>query len=156
MAVISGEELMHSFRYCFNLMRRRYHQTVHGKVGTRHGQGKILSILRREDGIGQKELAERLQIRAASLSELLDKMQKSGWIQRRVNEKDRRKINIFLTEDGLGISQQMIEARRDMVNTVFGVLNTQEQEQLEMLLSKLISELEKPSEEELSGEKPVI
>ena len=129
---------------------------MHGKVGTRHGQGKILSILRREDGIGQKELAERLQIRAASLSELLDKMQKSGWIQRRVNEKDRRKINIFLTEDGLGISQQMIEARRDMVNTVFGVLNTQEQEQLEMLLSKLISELEKPSEEELSGEKPVI
>lgn len=129
---------------------------MHGKVGTRHGQGKILSILRREDGIGQKELAERLQIRAASLSELLDKMQKSGWIQRRVNEKDRRKINIFLTEDGLGISQQMIEARRDMVNTVFGVLNAQEQEQLEILLSKLISELEKPSEEELSGEKPVI
>ena len=120
MADISGEELMHSFRYCFNLMRRRYHQTVHGKVGTRHGQGKILSILRR------------------------------------VNEKDRRKINIFLTEDGLGISQQMIEARRDMVNTVFGVLNTQEQEQLEILLSKLISELEKPSEEELLGEKPVI
>ena len=137
-------------------MRGRYQQTGHGKVGTRHGQGKILSILRREDGIGQKELAERLQIRAASLSELLDKMQKSGWIQRRVNEKDRRKINIFLTEDGLGISQQMIEARRDMVNTVFGVLNAQEQEQLEMLLSKLISELEKPSEEELSGEKPVI
>ena len=129
---------------------------MHGKVGTRHGQGKILSILRREDGIGQKELAERLQIRAASLSELLDKMQKSGWIQRRVNEKDRRKINIFLTEDGLGISQQMIEARRDMVNTVFGVLNAQEQEQLEILLSKLISELEKPSEEELLGEKPVI
>ena len=90
------------------------------------------------------------------LSELLDKMQKSGWIQRRVNEKDRRKINIFLTEDGLGISQQMIEARRDMVNTVFGVLNAQEQEQLEILLSKLISELEKPSEEELLGEKPVI
>ena len=50
----------------------------------------------------------------------------------------------------------MIEARRDMVNTVFGVLNAQEQEQLEILLSKLISELEKPSEEELSGEKPVI
>ena len=153
MADISGEELMHSFRYCFNLMRRRYHQTVHGKVGTRHGQGKILSILRREDGIpGGCDLRSR----SASLSELLDKMQKSGWIQRRVNEKDRRKINIFLTEDGLGISQQMIEARRDMVNTVFGVLNAQEQEQLEILLSKLISELEKPSEEELSGEKPVI
>ena len=100
MADVSGEELMHLFRYCFNLMRRRYHQTVHGKVGTRQGQGKILSILRRENGIGQKELAERLQIRPASLSELLDKMQKSGWIQRQVNERDRRKINVFLTDSG--------------------------------------------------------
>ena len=140
MTEISGEELMHLFRYCFNLMRRRYHQTVHGKVGTRQGQGKILSVLRREDGIGQKELAEQLQIRPASLSELLDKMQK-----------DRRKINIFLTEDGKGISQQMIEARRDMASTVFGVLNEDEQEQLEMLLSKLISELEKNQGEEFSG-----
>ncbi len=77
-----------------------------------------------EDGIGQKSWPNGCKY-AASLSELLDKMQKSGWIQRRVNEKDRRKINIFLTEDGLGISQQMIEARRDMVNTVFGVLNAQ-------------------------------
>ena len=40
----------------------------------------------------------------------------------------------------------MIEARRDMASTVFGVLNEEEQEQLEMLLSKLISELEKTRE----------
>ena len=45
----------------------------------------------------------------------------------------------------------MIEARRDMASTVFGVLNEDEQEQLEMLLSKLISELEKNQGEEFSG-----
>ena len=54
-------------------------------------------------------------------------------------------------EEGKGISQQMIEARRDMASTVFGVLNEEEQEQLEMLLSKLISELEKNQGEEFSG-----
>lgn len=150
MTDVSGEELMHLFRYCFNLMRRRYHQTVHGKVGTRQGQGKILSILRRENGIGQKELAERLQIRPASLSELLDKMQKSGWIQRQVNERDRRKINVFLTDSGQIVSEQMMEARRDMANGVFGVLNQEEQTQLETLLSKLISELEDSGKDEMS------
>ena len=150
MADVSGEELMHLFRYCFNLMRRRYHQTVHGKVGTRQGQGKILSILRRENGIGQKELAERLQIRPASLSELLDKMQKSGWIQRQVNERDRRKINVFLTDSGQIVSEQMMEALRDMANGVFGVLNQEEQTQLETLLSKLISELEDSGKDEMS------
>ena len=114
------------------------------------GQYRCLLLLENSGPINQKGLADALQIRPASLSELLDKMQKSGWIQRRVNEKDRRKINIFLTEDGKGISQQMIEARRDMASTVFGVLNEEEQEQLEMLLSKLISELEKNQGEEFS------
>ena len=56
MADISGMDLMYQFHNTFNLMRRCYHQSVHDKVGTRHGQGKILSILSREDGIGQKEL----------------------------------------------------------------------------------------------------
>ena len=37
-----------------------------------------------------------------------------------------------------------------MASTVFGVLNEEEQEQLEMLLSKLISELEKNQGEEFS------
>lgn len=41
MTEVSGEELMHLFRYCFNLMRRRYHQTVHGKVGTGRDRGKF-------------------------------------------------------------------------------------------------------------------
>ncbi|MBQ7081925.1 MAG: winged helix-turn-helix transcriptional regulator, partial [Oscillospiraceae bacterium] len=75
MADISGIDLMHQFHHTFNLMHRQYHQIANDKVGIRHGQGKILMILTREDGIGQKELAERLQIRAATLSELLDKMQ---------------------------------------------------------------------------------
>ncbi|MDD3193605.1 MAG: MarR family transcriptional regulator [Oscillospiraceae bacterium] len=149
MEEISNEALMHLLRHCFNLMRRRYHQTVHGKVGTQHGQGKILSVLRREDGIGQKELAEELQIRPASLSELLDKMQKSGWVQRRVNEKDRRKINVYLTVAGRDISQQMIEARRETADGIFGVLTAAEQVQLEKLLSKLAVELENPCSEEV-------
>ncbi len=142
----SCEELMHIFRYCFNLMRRQYHQNVHGKVGTQHGQGKILSILRREEGIAQKDLAERLQIRPASLSESLDKMQKNGWIERRTNGEDRRRSNIYLTPEGQEVSLQMIEARRDMANSVFGILNKQEQAQFQALLAKLAEGMEKSGE----------
>ena len=151
MTEISTEELMHLFRYCFNLMRR-YHQTVHDKVGTRHGQGKILSILRQEDGIGQKDLAEKLRIRPASLSELLDKMQKSGWIQRQVNEADRRKINIRLTKEGEKVSQQMVKARREMADQMFGVLTQQEQGELERILQKLVNGLESCCEEDPAGQ----
>lgn len=142
MADISGMDLMYQFHNTFNLMRRCYHQSVHDKVGTRHGQGKILSILSREDGIGQKELADRVQIRAATLSELLDKMQKNGWIERKNNENDRRKINIYLTNEGREISLQNREARHEMAETVFGILSDGEKETLKNLLDRLADSLQ--------------
>lgn len=138
----NSEEMMQRFRYCHNLMRRRYHQKVHEQIGTRHGRGKVLSVLRDQDGIGQKELSEVLQIRPASASELLGKMEKIGWVQRRVNEHDRRKINVFLTEKGKGVSQQMIQARKDMADGMFGALSAEEFSQFQALLDKLIAELE--------------
>ena len=137
MTEVSGEELMHLFRYCFNLMRRRYHQTVHGKVGTRQGQGKILSVLRREDGIGQKELAERLQIRPASLGELLIKLEEKGLIRRTPSEKDRRSLIVSLTDSGKeqlrGFHRQREQAYCDMLTA----LSAEEKEQFYQILSKI-------------------
>ena len=142
MADISGIDLMHQFHHTFNLMHRQYHQIANDKVGIRHGQGKILMILTREDGIGQKELAERLQIRAATLSELLDKMQKNGWIVRKNNEHDRRKINIHITEEGKAVSEQNREARNEMAEKMFGVLSDAEKETLKKLFERLDESLQ--------------
>ncbi|MBQ3241746.1 MAG: MarR family transcriptional regulator [Oscillospiraceae bacterium] len=142
MADISGIDLMHQFHHTFNLMHRQYHQISNDKVGIRHGQGKILMILTREDGIGQKELAERLQIRAATLSELLDKMQKNGWIVRKNNENDRRKINIHITEEGKAVSEQNREARNEMAEKMFGVLSDAEKETLKKLFERLDESLQ--------------
>ena len=64
-------------------------------------------------------------------------MQKSGWIERQVNEQDRRKVNIYLTGKGQEISQQMNEARQEMTNKIFGVLSEEEQAQFRTLLLKL-------------------
>ena len=99
-------------------------------------------ILTREDGIGQKELAERLQIRAATLSELLDKMQKNGWIVRKNNQNDRRKINIHITEEGKAVSEQNREARNEMAEKMFGVLSDAEKETLKKLFERLDESLQ--------------
>ena len=73
-------------------------------------------------------------------------MQKNGWIERRINGEDRRKINIYLTPEGHEVSLQMIEARRDMANSVFGILNKQEQAQFQALLAKLAEGMEKAAD----------
>lgn len=138
----SCEDMMHRYRYFYNLMRRRHH-LAHDKIGVRHGRGKVLSVLREQNGIGQKDLAEILQIRPASASELLGKMEKMGWITRKTNEYDKRKTNVFLTEKGEEVSQQMIDTRRGIAEEIFGALDTAEREQFGLLLDKLVQKLER-------------
>lgn len=79
-----------AFRKALDLELRR-------KTGVTFGQWKILTMLSRQDGLTQKEIAERLEVEGPSLIPIIDKMEKEGLVTRKVDNKDRRKNRIFLT-----------------------------------------------------------
>lgn len=101
-------------------------------------QGRILMILHQMGGAtSQKELQEILQIRAASLSELLSKLEKNALITRSKEETDRRSSLIQLTEGGKAHIIDHAEARQRAAQTLFQCLTSEEQLQLAQLLTKL-------------------
>ena len=55
---------------------------------------------RRELGMTQKELAERCQVDVTTMSRSLDKLQKSGFLQRQPDPSSRRSFLVCLTETG--------------------------------------------------------
>lgn len=55
------------------------------------------------DGVSQKVLAERVGLDGSSLVRLLDLLTERGYIERRVDERDRRARHIFLTDAGRAI-----------------------------------------------------
>lgn len=64
------------------------------------GQPKILDYLKDHDGALQKDIAAACRIEPATLTSLLNGMEKSGLAERRSIEGDRRSSHIFLTEKG--------------------------------------------------------
>jgi DNA-binding MarR family transcriptional regulator len=70
------------------------------KVGLSEGQPKILDFLSENDGCIQRELAINCRIEPATVTSLLDNMEKSGLIKRMQNPGDRRVLNVFLTDKG--------------------------------------------------------
>ena len=58
---------------------------------------RIAGLLMGERGITQKELAEKLSVRAATLSVAITKLEKQGLVQRRVSSKDKRVQFLSLT-----------------------------------------------------------
>ncbi len=83
------------------------------------GQGKILSILKEQTEINRRELEERLSISRQGLAELLNKLEKNGWILRAPSETDRRAVVIRLTEQGRAAA----ETAEERIHPLTGLLD---------------------------------
>jgi MarR family transcriptional regulator, transcriptional regulator for hemolysin len=78
------------------LLRRRF-EARGSAYGLSAAQWRLLVRLNREEGVTQTRLAELLEIEPISVSRLLDRMEESGWIERRQSSQDRRVRLIFPT-----------------------------------------------------------
>ncbi len=138
------EKLFHQLHRCMNLLHRGHHKGQDGQCGhhSHRGQGKILALLSREDGLSQRDLAEKLYIRPSSLSEVLDKMGANGLIERRQQDDDKRVSLIFLTPKGLETATQVEASQEKIANELLEGFSAEEHETLSKLLDKLVDTLE--------------
>ncbi len=146
----TAEQLLEQFRYFTNLMHRERSRSDFGGAGgsLNRSQGHLLGLLLQSDGLSQKELSQQLQIRPASLGELVDKLERNGYVERRINSKDKRLLNVYLTPAGRQVVSEVIQARRAMLDTIFAALSDAEKSQLHVLMAKLIHSLEAADHED--------
>lgn len=111
---------------------------LHHKRGGKRGQGKILRILAENPEIGQRELQELLGIESGSMSEIVIKLENKGFITRTKDETDKRMTKLMITEFGLAKSKEVESRDLEVDQSVINSLNAEEQEQLKVLLKKLL------------------
>lgn len=93
---MNNELLFHKFTFINQILKKRNanDQTIS------HGQGRILAILNKKDGISTKELSEILNIKVTSLNETLNKLIKKGYLKKEASATDKRILLIYLTDKG--------------------------------------------------------
>lgn len=69
-------------------------------TGLTSGQPKILDYLKNHDGAIQKDIAIACHIEPASLTVILNGMENKGYIQRKMDNGNRRNSRVYLTEVG--------------------------------------------------------
>jgi DNA-binding MarR family transcriptional regulator len=140
MEVSNSQMLWHLFHVCVNLALRGRRRINPKARGFSYVQGRILQILSQSDGLSQKELAERLQIRQPSLTGLLLKLEHGGYIKRRQNTSDKRITNIFLTAKGVKTYQKVSGEWREMTDDLFKSLSAEQQTVLAEIFECLIAD----------------
>lgn len=100
---------------------------------TSRGQGRILAMLKIQPEIATKELAYLLGIRQQSLNELLNKLEKNGYVERKPSENDKRVMIVHLTEKGKQLQQPETDYQ-----SIFSCLLPEELQQLSQYLDCII------------------
>jgi len=135
-------ELMEKFFKIGRLMHQSHHRKSKHCSESCRGQGRVLSILKRNPEITQKELSALLDIRSQSLGELLVRLERDGCIIRVPSETDRRVLHITLTEQGMKAAGQA-EENKERSAELFDCLSKEEKEYLEQVLNRLEDAFEK-------------
>jgi DNA-binding MarR family transcriptional regulator len=82
--------------------------------GTTRAQWVVLFRLRAQEGLSQVDLAEVLELQPISLVRLLDRLVEQGLLERRHDPKDRRANQLFLTDAGRALVDDL-DSLRDAI-----------------------------------------
>lgn len=146
--IISANELLFILSQFTRLYQKQMYRARLPYVPYR-GQSRVLRIIADNNGLNQKELAEILDIRSASMSELLNKLERSNLITREKDETDKRVTRVFLSSDG----REMVDSSQNQDNfaeTLFEELSDEEKCSFYIILKKLCAAFE--AQELLEGE----
>jgi DNA-binding MarR family transcriptional regulator len=89
-------------------------------LGITRSQWWVLAFLSRHDGMTQTSLADDLDLTKVAIGGLLDRMEASGYVERRPDPQDGRLRRVFLTDNG---KQQVIAIRENVEALEFIILS---------------------------------
>ena len=102
---------------------------------------RILSVVLEagDEGLRQKDIADRLGIHAPALTEQLDRLEAERYLERIANPDDRRSTLVKLTEKGRARAYEVADERQTRAAAFCAALSEEEKDTLIALLDKLIA-----------------
>ncbi|WP_289006483.1 MarR family transcriptional regulator [uncultured Parabacteroides sp.] len=89
---------------------------------------QVMHCLWKEQGVSQQTLAEKTAKDKACLTNLINNLEKKGWVVRREDTRDRRNKLIFLTPEGITVADKVKSILKDMYTLVGEQMNTRHME----------------------------
>ncbi|WP_050608199.1 MarR family winged helix-turn-helix transcriptional regulator [Clostridium niameyense] len=112
------------------------------EYGIHPGQVEFLMTLYKKDGIIQKELSKKLNIKPSTITVMVQRLTKAGMIYKVIDKTDLRTSRIFLTNDGLNACEKIKIIVKNMENLSLLNFSEEEKNNLIYLLNKIKLNLE--------------
>jgi DNA-binding MarR family transcriptional regulator len=121
-----------------NLIEVEVRQRLREQFATTLPRFDLLAQLERvEDGLLLGELSRRMMVSNGNVTALVERLVRSGLIERNVLEADRRAVRVRLTEKGRRVFGEMAAAHANWIGELFADLDETEQKALWQRLGNL-------------------
>ena len=99
----------------------------------------VLAVLESQGELDQVTLAQRLALDASTSGSTLERLEKKGWISRRVDENDRRRRMVSLARDGHVLLQKLLDDVETVQHRLLDPLDPKERVVFMRLLAKVVN-----------------
>ena len=127
---------------CFKLSRamrkvQRYYEVNLVPLEITAAQFYVLSSLWETDGIKFKELAQKLSMDGATLTGILDRLERQGFVSREDDPEDRRSVLVFLAEKSIVQRDEYQRLAETLDNEIREQFNSQDFAMFSRMLDKI-------------------
>ncbi|MBQ4253673.1 MAG: winged helix DNA-binding protein [Erysipelotrichaceae bacterium] len=109
-------------------------------INSQCGEDLILSVIGKYGQLTPSAICEICHTSSAHTAKTLSQLKQKGMIKREINEEDRRKATVFLTEKGIKRADEVMQSRLEAVSSLLQRLDENEQKELLRLFSKISSD----------------
>ncbi|MFW6318869.1 MAG: MarR family winged helix-turn-helix transcriptional regulator [Bacillota bacterium] len=89
------------------LLHKRLMTSILERYNITYAQYQVLKIINEHPGVTAKEILIYLDTDKATLSGVLTRLEKSGYIERKVDKEDRRLVHVYLTEKSVSVCEDV-------------------------------------------------
>ena len=132
-------------RIC-RLHRARAH-TLLEEIGLHRGQPFMLRALWEQEGRAHGELAEHMRVQPATITKMIQRMEKAGFVERRPDPTDQRVSRVYLTDAGRAIQAEVQEVWRTLEDETFAGFTLKERVLLRRLFLQMRENLIQAAED---------
>lgn len=141
------EQLKLGNQFCFpvyaasRLITREYQPYLDG-LGITYPQYLVLLVLWESDGMTVNDIAHKLILNTNTVTPLLKRMESVGLLKRRRSGEDERKVEVYLTPEGIRMREAAASIPEKLVRGIHsGNLNLEEMVEIRDKLNQLIAHL---------------
>ena len=105
------ETIGHVLAQVCRLHHSRARTLLHG-LGLYRGQPPVLHALWEKEGLTHSDLATRMHVTPATITKMIQRMEKAGFVERRPDPEDQRVSRVYLTDAGREIQAEVHQVFR--------------------------------------------